>query len=110
MFFLDQHPLNCSTGGEVTFESPCSDDFKTCTFKKLEQDGYIVRRGGVTVNDFKYKLEVTDYNVIVITLNQCNEDDEGTYEWICGKCRALRKLRVYRRHDHEGEGDGVLVA
>ena len=73
-------------------------------FKKLERDGYIVQRGGVTVNDFKYKLDVTNE----VTLNQCNEDDEGTYEWICGECRALRKLKIYQRHDREG--NGVLVA
>lgn len=90
--------MNCSIDDEVSFESPCPDDFETCTLTKFKGNKYIVRKGGILANDLKYGLDVLNR----VTLKECKKDDEGTYEWICRECSALSELTVYGRHDHAG--------
>ena len=38
-----------------------------------------------------HKYQFNGYKVH-ITLKECNEDDEGTYVWMCGRCNVNRQF------------------
>ena len=83
--------LHCFVGGDISFECPCAEELDFCSFKKLSQEGYIVRGGLLNSQHFKYELNERRTH---ITLKECHEEDEGTYVWMCGKCNVNRQFHL----------------
>ena len=83
--------LHCFVGGDISFECPCVEELDSCGFKKHSQEGYIVRAGLLNSQHFKYELNEKRTH---ITLKECNEEDEGTYVWMCGRCNVNRQFHL----------------
>ena len=87
--------LKCFIGDDITFASPCPEEVDSCTFKKQNQSHHIMRRGVLNPNS-KY---TSDESKTHITLKGCNEDDEGTYVWMCGKSDVEKTFIVEINED-----------
>ena len=87
--------LICNERNDVSFQCPCSEEFNECRFKKLFQGGYIVRDDSLNNHHHKYKFNERKTH---ITLKECNDEDEGTYVWMCGRCNVNRQfdLKVHK--------------
>lgn len=82
----------CRKGGSVQFECPCCpEEFEQCRFKKLLQEGYIVKDGILRNQMNKYEV---DEHKTQITLKSCDEEDGGVYVWICGKCNINKQFTL----------------
>ena len=94
--------LKCLAGDEVSFECPCCpEEFDDCRFKKLFKGGYIVRGGVLYKGEDRFKM---NENKTGITLQECLEDDEGTYIWMCGRCNVNRNFHLEVHETLIGEG------
>lgn len=58
---------------------------------KIGHDGYIVRNGLLSHHFERYELNDKKTH---ITLNECLEDDEGTYFWICSECNVNKRFQL----------------
>ena len=94
--------LKCSDGDEVSFECPCCpEEFDDCRFKKLFEGGYIVRDGEIYNGAHRFQM---NENKTGITLQECREDDEGTYIWMCGRCNVNRNFHLEVQESFVGKG------
>ena len=58
---------------------------------KNGQDGYIVPNG---ISSHHYRRYEFNEKKTHITLKECNEDDEGTYVWMCGRCNVNKQFHL----------------